>query len=182
MQTVIQQGSELTAEEKLTLLKARAKTLARLPEETRVTGLQIEVAEFHLGEEIYALPSAAIREVYPLKGLTPLPCTPSFILGVINVRGRILPVVDLASVFGMAKQQMPEQSTVILIKAGELEAGIVTDFGLSVRSLPVATIYPPLSTLTNSRVRYLQGVTSEGVAVLDAAKLLPSLRLGRHEG
>jgi purine-binding chemotaxis protein CheW len=182
MQTATQQGSELTIEKKLTLLQARAKTLARPLEETEGTGLQLEVAEFHLGEETFALPSTTVREVYPLKGLTPLPCTPSCVLGVINVRGRILPVVDLASVLGIAKQQISEQSSVILMKAGELEAGIVVDLGISIRSLPLATIHPPLTTLANSRARYLQGITHEGVVVLDAAKLLPNIRLNRHEG
>ncbi len=181
MQKATQQRTGLTTEEKLSLLKARAQTLARPREETEATGLQLEVAEFHLGEETYALPSIAIREVYPLKGLTPLPCTPAFVLGVINVRGRILPVVDLASVLGLARRQISEQSTVILMKAGELEVGIVTDLGIGIRSLPLATIHPPLSTLANSRARYLQGITNEGVVVLDATKLLTSIRLGNHE-
>jgi purine-binding chemotaxis protein CheW len=71
---------------------------------------------------------------------------------------------------------------VILIKFEELEVGIVTDRGVSVRSLPLATIHPPLSILANSRARYLQGITNEGIVVLDTAKLLTSIRLGNHEG
>ena len=182
MQTAAQQEAGLTAEEKLTLLKARAQTLARLPHEEGTIELQLEVAEFRLGEEIYAVPSTAVREVYPLKELTPLPCTPPFVLGVINARGHILPVIDLTSLLGLAKQQVSEQSTVILIKFEELEVGIVTDHGVSVRSLPLATIYPPLSTFANSRTPYLQGITNEGNVVLDTAKLLTSIRLGNHEG
>ena len=116
MQTAAQQEAGLTAEEKLTLLKTRAQTLARLPHEEGAIELQLEVAEFRLGEEIYAVPSIAVREVYPLKGLTPLPCTPAFVLGVINVRGHILPVIDLTSLLGLARQQVSEQSTVILMK------------------------------------------------------------------
>jgi len=182
MQTAAQQEAGLTAEEKLTLLITRAQTLARLPHEEGAIELQLEVAEFRLGEEIYAVPSTAVREVYPLKGLTPLPCTPPFVLGVINARGHILPVIDLTSLLGLAKQQVSEQSTVILIKFEELEVGIVTDVGVSVRSLPLATIHPPLSTLANSRAHYLQGITNEGIVVLDTAKLLTSIRLGNHEG
>lgn len=182
MQTATQQKTELAVEEKLALLKARAYILARPPEATEATGRQLEIAEFRLGEETYAFPSTSVREVYPLKGLTPLPCTPSFVLGVMNVRGRIIPIIDLASLLDLAKQQVTEQSIVILIKSEDLEVGIVTNLGVSVRSLPLATIYPPLSTLANSRGRYLQGITSEGVVILDAAKLLNGVRLGTHEG
>lgn len=182
LQAATQQRTALTAEEKLALLRTRAQTLARPPQETEAAGRQLEVAEFRLGEEAYAFPSTAVREVYPLKGLTPLPCTPAFVLGVMNVRGRILPIVDLTSLLGLAKQQIAEQSTVILIKAEELEVGIVTNPGVGVRSLPIATIHPPLSTLANSRARYLQGITNEGVVILDAAKLLNGIRLGTHEG
>src|SRR4029453_9458434 len=71
---------------------------------------QMKDSAFRHGEEIYAVPSSAVREVYPLKGLSPLPCTPPFVLGVINARGHILPVIDLTSLLGLAKQQVSEQS------------------------------------------------------------------------
>lgn len=181
MHATTQQGKGLTAEEKLVILKTRAQTLARTPEETTATGLQIDITEFCLGDETYAFPSTSVREVYPLKGLTPLPCTPSFVLGVINVRGRILPIVDLTTLFGLAKQYISEQSTAILLKVDTLEVGIVANLVIGVRSLPLSDIHPPLSTLANSRARYLQGITTEGLVVLDAAKLLGSIRLGDRE-
>ena len=181
MQTATQQGKGLTAEEKLVILKTRAQALARPPEDTTATGRQLDITEFRLGEETYAFPSTVVREVYPLKGLTPLPCTPAFVLGVINVRGRILPIVDLATLFGLAKPYVSEQSTAILLKIEELEVGLVTNLIIGVRSLPLAAISPPLSTLANSRARYLQGITNDGLIVLDAAKLLGSIRLGNRE-
>jgi purine-binding chemotaxis protein CheW len=181
LQAATQQSTTFTAEEKLAVLKTRAQHLARPLEEAEAVGLQLEVIEFHLSAEPYALPSTSVREVYPLKGLTPLPCTPPFVLGVMNVRGRILPVVDLSSLLGLTKQRLSEQSTVILMRAGELEVGIVTDLVIGVRSLPLATIHPPLSTLTTSRARYLRGITSEGLVVLEATKLLDSIRLGSDE-
>jgi len=181
MHATTQQVKDLTAEEKLAILKTRAQALARTPEETAATGLQIDITEFHLGDETYAFPSTAVREVYPLKGLTPLPCTPPFILGVINVRGRILPIVDLTILFNVAKQYISEQSTAILLRVDELEVGIVTNLVIGVRSLPLSAIHPPLSTLANSRARYLQGITTDGLIVLNAAKLLGSIRLGNRE-
>jgi purine-binding chemotaxis protein CheW len=181
MHATTQQVKGLTAEEKLAVLKTRAQTLARTPEETTGAGLQVDITEFRLGDETYAFLSTAVREVYPLKGLTPLPCTPSFVLGVINVRGRILPIVDLTTLFGLAKQYVSEQSTAILLKVNDLEVGIVANLVIGVRSLSFAEIHPPLSTLANSRARYLQGITTEGLIILDAAKLLGGIRLGNHE-
>jgi purine-binding chemotaxis protein CheW len=181
LQATTQQGTIFTAEEKLAVFKTRAQRLARPLEEAAAVALQLEVIEFRLGQEPYALPSTSVREVYPLKGLTPLPCTPPFVLGVMNVRGRILPVADLSSLFGLTKQPLSDQSTVILMRAGELEVGIVTDFVIGVRSLPLTTIHPPLSTLANSPARYLHGITSEGLVVIDAIKLLGSIKLGSDE-
>src|SRR5690242_8797158 len=182
LQATTQQGIKIIAEEKLTLLKERAIALARSPEKTEVTKHQLEVAEFRLGEETYALPSTVVSEVYPFKDLTPLPCTPSFVLGVTNVRGRILPLIDLASLLGLAKEQVNERSTVILIKSQGLEVGIVTNLGINIRSLSLATLHPPLATLANLRARYLQGITSDGIVVLDATKLLTEIRLDTREG
>jgi purine-binding chemotaxis protein CheW len=181
LQALTQQETTFTAEEKLAVLKTRAQRLARPLEEAAAASLQLEVIEFYLGAEPYALPSTSVREVYPLKGLTPLPCTPPFVLGVMNVRGRILPVVDLTSLLGLTKQRLSEQSTVILMRAGELEVGVVTDLVIGVRSLPLITLHPPLSTLANSRAHYLRGITSEGLVVIDATKLLGSIRLGSDE-
>lgn len=181
LQAATQHGTTFTVEEKLVVLKTRAQGLARPLEEAAAAALQLEVIEFRLGQEPYALPSTSVREVYPLKGLTPLPGTPPFVLGIMNVRGRILPVVDLSSLLGLTQPRPSEQSTVILMRAGDLEVGVVTDLVIGVRSLSLATIHPPLSTLAKSRARYLRGITSEGLVVIDATKLLGSIRLGSNE-
>jgi purine-binding chemotaxis protein CheW len=67
------------------ILKARACELAREPR--RDDAEHVEIVEFMLANERYGLESCYVREVYPLKDYTPLPCTPSFVLGLINVRG-----------------------------------------------------------------------------------------------
>ena len=76
------------------LLKARARKLAQ--EEIKAdSDLEIlDVIVFCLASETYGIESAYVREVYPLKDFTPLPGTPPFVLGIINVRGQIISVVD----------------------------------------------------------------------------------------
>ncbi|MDA8325786.1 MAG: chemotaxis protein CheW [Nitrospiraceae bacterium] len=80
--------------EKKNILRKRALALAKEPEAPD-SGEHIDVLEFLLARERYAVESSYVREVWPLKDLTPVPCTPPFVLGIIGVRGRILSVLDL---------------------------------------------------------------------------------------
>ena len=81
------------------ILRARARVLARPRKQAPATETLLELLEFRLARERYAVEVRYVREVYPLKDLTPLPSTPPFVLGVVNVRGRILPVLDSARKF-----------------------------------------------------------------------------------
>src|SRR5438105_2245634 len=83
------------------ILHARAQALARAPERASATEASLDVLEFRLGKERYAVESRYVREIIPLKTLTPLPCTPSFVAGIVNVRGRIVAVLDLKKFFGL---------------------------------------------------------------------------------
>jgi purine-binding chemotaxis protein CheW len=75
------------------ILKSRARKLAQ-PLEAPQTNLELlHVLEFRLSRERYAIEQMHVREVHPLRELTPLPCTPEFLRGLVNVRGQILPVI-----------------------------------------------------------------------------------------
>src|SRR5579859_1438162 len=73
---------------KQAVLKARAKSLAQENKVMEGAEQHLEVVEFLLAYEKYGIESSYVREIYPLKELTPLPCTPAFVLGLINVRGQ----------------------------------------------------------------------------------------------
>ncbi len=165
-------GASSGAGSKQTILKARAKALAREPEREAATEEFLEVVEFLLAHEKYAVESVHIREVYPLKDLTPLPCTPPFVLGIVNVRGQILTVIDIKKFFDLPEKGLTDLNKVIIVRAGDMEFGILADAILSVRSLPLAEIQPPPPTLTGIRAEYLRGVTSERVVILDVARIL----------
>jgi purine-binding chemotaxis protein CheW len=154
------------------ILKTRAKALARPPESRQRAEAVLHVVEFGLAQERYAIPTATVREVYPLKHLTPLPCTPSFVLGIINVRGQILPVIDIKKFFDLPQQGITDLHKVIVVHNEEMELGILADVILGLRVLPVNALQPALPTLTGVREEYLRGVTAERVVVLDVAKIL----------
>jgi len=161
-----------TQDSKQAILKARAKALAREPEREAATEEYLEVVEFLLAHERYAVESVHIREVYPLKDLTPVPCTPPFILGIVNVRGQILTVIDIKRFFDLPEKGLSDLNKVIIVHVGEIKLGILADAILSVRFLPLAEIQAPPPTLTGIRAEYLRGVTGERTVILDVSRIL----------
>src|SRR5712691_4625266 len=163
------------------ILRARARALARPPERAAVAEASLEVLEFRLAQERYALETSYVREVHPLKDLTPLPCTPPFVLGIVNVRGRITPVIDIKKFFDLPDKGLTDLHRIILVRGNDLELGLLADVIVGVRSIPVDSLQPSLPTLTGIRSDYLKGVTAEHLVVLDVGRLLADPNIIVHE-
>lgn len=134
--------------------------------------MQLEVLEFRLAQESYAVESRYIQEVYPLRDLTPVPCTPAFVLGIVNVRGRIVPVLDIKKFLDLPEKGLTDLHRIILIRGEGCELGLLADVIVGVRSIPFESLQPSLPTLTGIRSDYLKGVTAERLVVLDLARIL----------
>ena len=154
------------------ILRARAQALARPLERSEVAESSLQLLEFRLARESYALETRHVREVYPLKNLTPVPCTPSFVLGIVNVRGRITPVIDIKKFFDLPDQGLTDLHSVILLRSNDLELGLMADVVVGVRTIPLDSLQPTLPTLTGIRADYLKGVTAQRLVVLDLDRLL----------
>jgi purine-binding chemotaxis protein CheW len=170
--TALEHGERLTPAEKQHILSARAQALAREPKPAEAAGEALEVVEFVLAYETYGIESRYVREVYPLKEFTPLPCTPAFVLGIGNIRGEILSIIDLKQFFDLPAKGLTDLNKVIVVHGDAMVFGILADAILGVRSIPLASVQPSLPTLTGIRAAYLKGVTSERLVILDAGKLL----------
>ncbi|MBI3110455.1 MAG: purine-binding chemotaxis protein CheW [Ignavibacteriales bacterium] len=168
---------EKTAE----ILRARATELAQEPKADVPEEGSLEIAEFLLANERYGIETAFVREVYPLRELTPLPGTPAFVLGIINVRGRILSVLDLKKFFGLPEKGLTDLNKVIVARSPAMEIGILADTILGVKKIRRESIQPPLPTLVGIREQYLRGITSDHGIILDAGKLLSDKNLVVHE-
>ncbi len=177
----VDQSFTLSPREKKKILKDRAKLLAREPEKEETAEEYLEVAEFLLAYETYAFEMAYIREIYPLKELTPIACTPPFVLGVINVRGQILSVIDIKKFFDLPEKGLGDLNNIIILQGNSIEFGVLADKILGVRSIPVGEIQSSLPTLTDIRAKYLRGVTKERSIILDAKKILNDDRILVHE-
>lgn len=161
-----------SAEETQRILQIRALALAQEPPLEEVSNESIEVVEFTLAYERYAVESRYVRQVASLESLTPLPCTPGFVLGVVNLRGEILPVIDLKKIFELSGKELTDLNKIIVLQSGKIVFGILADAIIRVRNILVARIQPSLPTLTGIRENYLKGVTPERLVILDAEKLL----------
>jgi purine-binding chemotaxis protein CheW len=163
------------------ILRARAQALARAPGSAPAAGTMLELLEFRLASERYALESRHVQEVHPLRDLTPLPGTPPFILGIVNVRGRILPVMDLKKFFDLPERGLTDLHRIILVRGHGLELGLLADVIVGVRSVAADSLQPSLPTLTGIRADYLKGVGEGPLVVLDLDRLLADPKIVVHE-
>jgi purine-binding chemotaxis protein CheW len=154
------------------ILHERAVALAAEPGDTPTPADSVQVVEFALAHERYAVETSFVREVYPLENLTPLPCTPDFVLGVVNLRGEIVSVIDVRKFFDLPQTGLPDLNKIIVLESGDMAFAVVADAILGVRRIVLARIQPSLPTLAGIREKYLKGITAERTVVLDAGKLL----------
>lgn len=204
----IEHGDTATPEQQRALLKARAKEMAQPPPSHKDAATTLEIVQFRMAHETYAFESRYIREVYPLRDYCPLPCTPAFVFGLINVRGQLLSVLDLKRFFGLASQELDNHNQAIILRheweqqtwaqeesqshepprgdigdlpQGLMEVGILADALLDVREVDRTSLQTALPTLTGLRQEFLLGITPDNVIVLDATKLLASREIIIHE-
>jgi purine-binding chemotaxis protein CheW len=172
VRTAVEQVAVPASEETRRILKVRAQALARASETAEAGGEYIEVLEFSLAQEGYAVETLHVRDVYPLEQLTPLPCTPAFVLGIVNLRGEILSVIDIKKFFDLPEKGLTNLNKVIVLESATMRFGILADAIAGTRRIPVASIQRSLPTLTGIREQYLKGVTPDRTTILDAEALL----------
>lgn len=158
------------------ILRERAKGLATETENADPADY-LEILEFQLAWERYAIESFHVREVFPLERLTPLPCTPDFVLGIANVRGEMISVVDIKKFFGLPQKGLGDLNKLIVLESPAMGFGILADAVLGMRRIPRDDIQPPLPTFSGIGEDYLHGVAYGHTIVLDAQKLMGDTRM-----
>lgn len=157
------------------ILKKRAAFLAR--EDARGADEEdaIEVVEFILDGERYAVESRYVRDVHLLDQLTPIPCTPDFVLGIANLRGEILSVIDIRKFFGLQRMGLADLNRLVVLEKGEMKFCIVADAIAGVHALARAAIQPALPAL--SAIDHAHGMAPGHLVVLDAQRLMQDARM-----
>ncbi|MES1981727.1 MAG: chemotaxis protein CheW [Pseudomonadota bacterium] len=162
------------------ILKARALALAQPPAGVD-SSEQVEIIEFVLADEIYAIEARFVREVVSLDSVTPLPCTPAFVLGIVNIHGEILSVIDIRKFFDLPKVGLSGFDKLIVLNCGEMRFGILANALTGARYIPTAEIQPALPTVTGIRQQYLWGLTAQRTVLLNAEKLITAREIIVHE-
>jgi len=147
-----------------------------LPEE------EIRVCLFSMGEDTFAIPVDLLTEIIISQKIFHVPTTPPHVLGVINLRGNIVPIVDIRQALSLSQQSVPGQ--IAIVKQGTITLGIVVDNVFEVVGVPlgtVQTIPADYSAQANkNRSRFVKGIIKREagvVALLNIEKVFDEIKL-----
>ena len=156
-----------TASEVERTLQERARQYARALSQVEV-GPRAEVLLFRVREEQYAAESRLLRAVHRAKGLTPVPCTPPHVAGILNVRGEVVTVLDLAVALDLSgSPELSDSAQVLLVELPQVRVGLLIDEVLGVRQLSLDGLDRALSGRDFAR-----GVAEARIVFLDLEQLL----------
>jgi purine-binding chemotaxis protein CheW len=157
------------------ILFDRAKLVAgRKADLTASQGDVISVVEFLLTPERYAIAGSFVREVLPLKEIASIPGTQAFVMGVISLRGKIISIINLKILFGLKERGLTEMNKVIILENGAMRFGIVTDAIIGNKLVPLNSVSAPPLNLSSTAGAFVNGVTADGLILLDGGILLSS--------
>lgn len=123
-------------------------------------GPSMQFLTFTVGEEEYGVDIMSVREIRGWAETTRLPNSPSYMRGVINLRGIIIPIFDLRSRFGMGTTEAHEKNVVIILAVGERTIGILVDTVSDILTINAGEIKPAPSMETNIDDAYVDGLIS----------------------
>jgi purine-binding chemotaxis protein CheW len=118
---------------------------------------ELQLVIFRLAKEEYGLPITKVQEINRLVPITKLPQTPVFMEGIINLRGRIIPVVDLRKRFQLEVSEYDDDSRIIIVEVNGQTVGIIVDAVAEVVRLSAASVEPPPPSFILD-AKYIQGV------------------------
>jgi len=162
--------------------------LAQFMEKAQVEVNQVESAEkrdqaetllhlvtFQLGKEEYGVEIASVQEIIRATDITPVPGAPSHVRGVINLRGKIIPVVDLRRRFALATVEASESQRIIVVELGEKRIGMLVDSVSQVIKVPAGVVEEMPEEATSVDENFIKGVgklENRLVIILDLNKSL----------
>jgi purine-binding chemotaxis protein CheW len=157
------------------VLAARARALAHL-DEADVVEDDSAVLTFVLGGAGYALPAAEVREVQPLGDYTRLPAVPPFVLGLVNVRGRLVAALDLRPLLTIPTAPLAPAALLLIVGSEDASIGLIADEVTAVRLVAGDLLATP-SSAAGQGTSWVRGVDKELNLHLDPAALLADPRL-----
>jgi len=130
---------------------------------------------FRVDKEEYGIEIEHVTEIIGIQRITDLPDTPEFVKGVINLRGRVIPVIDVRRRFGFEEREYDERTCIIVVNINNIAVGLIVDSVREVMDIPSEQIDPPPAITKGSQSRFIQGlgkIEEKVIIVLDINMLL----------
>jgi purine-binding chemotaxis protein CheW len=181
-QAAMAAAERLSPEQARAVMDQRARQLAQPPKPPVDSNQILEVMLFRLAAARMGLETRFICEVYRPSGITPVPGSPDFLVGVTNLRGGVLAVMDLHGFFGGTVAETHARSQVVVVGQERPEFGILVDEVYEVVRLHVGDVLEPSGSVSGMGADCLRGVTKDALLVLDGDSLLADERLFVNEG
>jgi purine-binding chemotaxis protein CheW len=134
-----------------------------------------QVVVFELGAEQYGVNIETVESIIKMQTITSMPHAPSFVQGVTNLRGKVLPVIDLRLRFGMAPKAAAKGSRIIVIGVNATEIGMIVDGVSAVLTIPDQAVEPPPPITTTVDSNFITGIAKlddRMVILLDLDRIL----------
>lgn len=136
--------------------------------------MQREFITFEVGGQLFGLDIMAIREIRAWTPVTRLPRVPHYVAGVVNLRGTVLPVLDLAARLGWPQTQVTPRHAIIVTQVAGQARGLIVDSVSDIVTLPADALQAPPTTSSDGVVPFIEGLAAIGedmVTILDLEKL-----------
>jgi purine-binding chemotaxis protein CheW len=137
--------------------------------------MEHQVVVFDLGQEHYGVDIAAVESIVKLQPITYVPRAPAFVEGVTNLRGTVLPVIDLRKRFGLLHEDGTRETRIVVVDIGGVKVGMVVDAVSEVLSISDEAIEPPspiVTTIDSAFIRGIAKLEERLVILVDLAKVL----------
>jgi purine-binding chemotaxis protein CheW len=126
--------------------------------EKQHTDTHEQVVVFEVAGESYGIDIGRIQEIIRRPEITPVPRAPECIEGVVNLRGRVIPVINMRNRFGMPSTEADRASRIVILEAEGQTIGAAVDAVAEVLRIPTSIIEPPGATFTGARTAHLRGI------------------------
>jgi purine-binding chemotaxis protein CheW len=137
----------------------------------------LQIVGLRVGRETYGVPISVVREIVRVPDITAVPNSQKHVEGVINLRGKIISVIDLRKRFGETEIEASKKNRIVVVELENRTIGLIVNAASEVLKIPPSDIEPPNSVFLNGEVDYVTGVgklKDRLVILLDLNKLLSS--------
>jgi purine-binding chemotaxis protein CheW len=180
LQRALTQSSQLSPEQSTKLLGERAAAYAQAPDRDFLASEQMELLTFQLADERYAIESRLVLEVVKSPAITDVPGTPPLLCGVTNLRGEILPVMDLGQLLGLP-HKVTEYPWVLVLGTDRPDLGVVAESVYEVTTVRTDAVLPLAHASQEISRDWIRGVTADGIIVLEGQNVLQDPRLNINQ-